>query len=63
MQIQYPLLIKPLRLAVHPYEMADNTQGATHRIVGPEPMRQCCYSDVRALGAETALVAELLPDG
>jgi hypothetical protein len=37
MQIQYSLLIEPLRLAEHPYEMADDTQGTTLRIVGPEP--------------------------
>jgi hypothetical protein len=63
MQIQYSLLIELLRLSVHPYEMADDTQGTTLRIVGPEPVRQSCCSNARAVGAEAVLVAESLPEG
>jgi L-iditol 2-dehydrogenase len=54
-------LIEPLSIAVHCCKLAGDMQGKSVIVMGGGPVGQLCCSVARAFGADTALVADIVP--
>lgn len=61
MSMQDAALIEPLSIAVHCCKLAGDMQGKSVIVMGGGPVGQLCCSVARAFGADTAVVADIVP--
>ena len=61
MSMRDAALIEPLSIAVHCCKLAGDMQGKSVIVMGGGPVGQLCCSVARAFGADTALVADIVP--
>jgi len=61
MSMQDAALIEPLSIAVHCCKLAGDMQGRSVIVFGAGPVGQLCCSVARAFGADTVVVADVVP--